>query len=191
MIKEVTEQIRNNYDKYTLFSTLLFTEEHPFIVKALKDPDIYDALDRMTGDHLLLFTSMLFKGRYRYPSISPGVLADIHPIWVEPNENRNLLPLFDIKDSRNLPLLVLFACGENNPDLYWVTHHIKDNSENDVYNSIRQALEPIVHDVSENLDEPREKIFQRAKWRMKKLHAKEKLRGLLGIIGFFRGVAGI
>jgi len=191
MLNEVTEQIRSNYDKYSMFSVLLFTEEHPFIVKALKDPDIYDALNQLTGPNLLLFTSMLFKGRYRYPSPPPGVLANLCPIWVEPKENLKLLPLFKINDSRDLPLLVLFAFSENDPDLYWMTHEINDNSKNDVFNSIRKAVGPIVLDISGSLNEPRKKIFQRARWSMRKLHAKKKLKDLLEIIGLVRGAAGM
>ncbi len=191
MLEEVTEKIKSNYDKYPMFAALLFTEEHPFIVKALKDPDIYDALDRLTGPNLLFFTSMLFNGRYRYPSPPTGFFAEICPIWMEPRENMKLLPLFGISDSRNLPLLVVFSCGTNDSDLYWVTHRINGNNVTDVFNSIREAIDPIVCDISKNLYEPREKIFQKAKWSMRKLHAKEKLKELLGIIGLFRGATGM
>lgn len=191
MIKQITEQIRNNYDKYTLFSTLLFTEEHPLIIKALKDPFIYDALDRITGPSLLLFTSMLFKGSYRYPSPPSGHPAFICPIWVEPNENRDLLLWFNIKDSRALPMLVLFTCRENDSNLYWITHPINDKSKNNVFNSIIEVLKPIVRIINERADESREKILQTAKWHVRKLHTKEKLKDLLGLIGFFRGAAGI
>ena len=60
-----------------------------------------------------------------------------------------------------------------------------------MFNSIKQVLKPIVRNVSENVDESRERIFQSVRWRVKKLHVKEKMKNLLGIIGLFRGAAGI
>jgi hypothetical protein len=191
MIREISKLI-HEHSNYPLFGILLFSEAHPHVIKALKDKDYYSALNEITGKVVALFTTMLFLGKYEYPSPPPGVLANMVPIWKEPQQNKKIFPWFRIRDSRELPLLVIF--GHESGDFYYQKIPIRDESPLDVFNSLNDVLSRISLSVQKATNENginKQKIFEHAKWEMQKLEAHQKIKDLFETASLFRGAIGL
>ena len=178
-----------HYGTFPLFGIILFTEAHPHVIKMLKDRDYYAALNEISGEQIAVFATMLFRGEYEYPSPPPGMLAMMVPIWKEPAENQKVLAWFDIRDSRALPLFVVFTV--NGDDLYYQLYPLKSESPQEVFNSLREALSAIAVRLQQSKNTNPIDIFKMAKWEIKKLRTIQKVRDILEAISLFRGVAGI
>ena len=189
MITELNKQLLDHYGRFPLFGIILFTEAHPHVVMMLKDRDYYAALDEITGEQIAVFATMLFRGEYTYPSPPPGVLAHMVPIWKEPAENKKVLTWFDIRDSRALPLFVVFTVDGD--ELYYQLYPLKSESPQEVFNSFREVLSAIGVRLQQSKNMTPIDVFKMAKWEIKKLRAKQKVRDILETISVFRGVAGI
>ncbi len=189
MITDLNRQLLEHYEKFPLFGIILFTEAHPHVVKALKDTDYYAALNEVSGEQVVVFATMLFRGEYDYPSPPPDSFALMHPIWKEPKENKQVLSWFDIKDSRDLPLFVLFGVDDN--ELHYQRYPLKSASPQDVFNSLQEVLSAVSIRTQQNENTDRKTVFKTAQWEIKKLQVKQKLMDILGAISLFRGVAGM
>jgi len=177
---------------YPLLGILLFTESDPHMIKVLRDPDYYAALDNITGKNLALFATILFQGKYEYPSLPPGVLAHMVPIWREPRQNKKVTPWFSISDSRELPLLVIF--GHKSGDFYYQKYPIKAETPETIFNNLKEVLLRISTSVQKARDEGgvnKQIMFEHAQWEMKKLEAHQNIKGFLETVSMFRGAIGV
>lgn len=190
MIREISKLIHEHVN-YPLFGILLFSETHPHVIKALKDTDYYSALNKITGKEVALFATMLFPGKYEYPSPPPGVHYNMAPIWKEPQQNKKIFPWFRIRDGRELPLLVIF--GHEGGDFYYQKFPVRGESPQDVFNSLNDVLSRISLSVQKAIDENginKQKIFEYAKWEMQKLEAHQMIKNLFETVSLFRGAIG-
>ena len=191
MFRELSKLIQEHMN-FPLFGLLLFTEAHPHIIKALKDTDYYSALNEITGNEVALFATVLFLGEYEYPSPPPGIRGMMVAIWKEPQENKKVLPWFDIQDSRELPFLIIF--GHESREFYFQKYPIIADSPQDVFNCLRNVLTRIsasVQKASEKSGFNKQKMFELAQWEMKKLESQRKLRDFFETVSTFRGAIGI
>jgi hypothetical protein len=191
MITELNEKLGEIEKPFLLYGILLFTEENPYVIKTLKDPDLYDAIDIISGDEIMVFAAMLFKGDSRHPTLPPGTLMRMNPIWVEPQENIKLLKWFDIKSSREFPLLVLFTYNMQPSQLLWQTYPIKESSTSDVFASIQQNLMLARKTIEKSEGKKRIEILKRLKWKTKSIRTLDKIKQVFNAIGTFRGITGI
>ncbi len=189
MIIALNERLSEYHDRFPVFGIILFTDAHPHVVKALKDPDYYAALEQITGEHIGVFATMLFQGEYKYPQPPPGTVGMIIPVWKEPSRNREVLSWFGISDSQKLPLFVLF--GLDNKELYYKTHPIEANSAKEVFNSLNIVLHPISVHIADNKDLHRRQLFKQLKWRLAGLRARQKGEELFRAASLLRGVSGL
>jgi hypothetical protein len=190
MFRELSKLI-NEHDKYPLFGMLLFTEIHPHVIKTLKDVDYYSALDKISGDEIALFSTMLFHSKPENLSLSPDNFHHMVPIWKEPEENKKILRWFDIKDSQELPALVIFGYGVGN--IYYQKYSISSNSSLGVFNKLNIVLSRVSDSVRNNKNNGRvsdNEIFEGAQWEIIKLQAKQKLKDILEQASLFRGAIG-
>lgn len=191
MIRELSK-LMNEHIRYPLFGMLLFTEAHPHIVKMLKDVDYYSALDKISGSNLAFFITMLFRGEYVHPIPPPDILTKMVPVWKEPKQNMKVLPWFDIKDSRVLPLLVIF-CHENRK-IYFQKHLIKAKSPEEAFNDLNDVLLRISASVQKASDADginKDVLFRYAQWEIRKLDATQKIINLFEAASTIRGAVGI
>ncbi|MBN3947221.1 MAG: hypothetical protein HWQ38_12385 [Nostoc sp. NMS7] len=188
MIIELNEKLFELHDKFPFFGIILFTDAHPHIIKTLKDEDYYSALNEISGSSIAVFATLLFTGAYKFPQIPKGALGQMIPVWKEPNENLKILSWFDINDSRNLPTFILFTVEGN--QLFYQSYNIRANSNEQVFNCLKQILEFVPQNfTNDNLD--KKEIFTQLEWKIKKLKTTEKIKEILGIISLFRGSIGI
>lgn len=191
MIRELSGLI-NEHMNYPLFGILLFTESDPHIIKVLKDADYYAALDEITGNSVALFATILFQGEYKYPLPPPGEIANMMPIWKEPRENKKILPWFNIRDSRELPLLVIF--GHQNRDFYYKKYRIKADTPEAIFNDLKDVLSRMSATLQKLGDEgviSKQVMFKQAQWEIRKLEVRQTIKDFFETISTFRGVIGV
>ncbi len=110
-----------------IFGVILYTEEHPFIVKVLRDRDYWASLNARTKNWILY-----------------AIKPDDHFIHLTDDY---LLPQMGVADSRELPLLVIVAIG---PDctLKQRSFRIDDADEVTAYRSIEKQINVITEAAS-------------------------------------------
>ncbi len=104
---DISKVIENSNIK--TFGIIIYTDENPNIVKLLRDEDNWKALSKASGEKFFIFSIKPKKGYMEFPDSSPGVIQFLIPIWKEPDENKKLFEYLNIKDSRELPLFVVFT----------------------------------------------------------------------------------
>lgn len=122
----------------TLFGVILYTDEHPNIKKVLRDDDYWMSFNEITGDRFCVFSIRPKKGNYTYPKSSPGLMNMMVPIWREPSHNYALLELFDMEDTSDMPLLLLFTKVDD--EYLTIELPLKDGSVTEAHNSITENL---------------------------------------------------
>lgn len=191
MIRELSYLMREYYH-YPLFGMLLFTDAHPHIIKMLRDPDYYSALDMITGDNIALFSTMVFHGEFEYPSPPSEMFAKVLPVWKEPIQNMKVLPWFDIRESRVLPILVVFCHNDGN--IYFQKHAIKAESSHDCFNNINKILSRIsevINQVKGADGINKVELFRYAQWEMRVLETEQRIVDLFEAAATFRSAIGI
>jgi hypothetical protein len=216
LIIELNDKLLDNYEKFPLFGLILFTRSHPHIVKVLKDDDYYAALDEISGNLLLVFATMLFDREIRTPNPSPekyplkttkivtnepkGTFhiehiehtvissGNMEPIWVDPSENKEIMSWFNIKDSREFPLFVLFAF--ENSIMCYKKYALRDSSVQEVFSSLEEVLSAISFELKDKMNDDSVSLFGKAKWEVSKLQFKRQLKDVAGVVSQFRGVTG-
>lgn len=155
-----------------LFAVVLYTDEHANIKKVLRDEDYWRSLDELTGFRLCVFSAKPRKGKLTHPSLPSGVVGMMIPVWDEPNENRRLVEILELKDTSGLPMVMLFTKIEE--EYLKIELPLKDDTENDALTSLRDKL-TFARDVldrvlEENLKNP-EGLFAAAA--LKDSHRKD------------------
>lgn len=180
-------KISREHEKATIFALIMFTDSHPHVIKVLDDPHYYKALDDLSGADIAVFHTKLFKGCYKMPVPPPGTLCYMVPVWEEPVQNKRLLPLFDMKDSSQLPCLVTFLFDDG--VIYHSKSKIDDESEQKVFNSTREILTRLAK-AAKNSDSRLEAI-RMAKFEMNKLNFQNDIIAFIKKLGQFRGAIGL
>ena len=102
-------RVLDNPNVLHVFGLILFTDEHPYVVKVLRDEDYWKEFDKMSGDSLAIFSAKPRRGAYDMPAPRPADLHYMVQIWQEPVENEELLSTFHLRSTEYLPKFVVFA----------------------------------------------------------------------------------
>lgn len=95
--------------KSRIYGFILFTERDPYVIKALRDDDFWNALNERSGPNWPIFSVRPMKpGHLEYPEEQPGTIQYLEPIWKEPNDNKEFFEFFGIESSKHLPCFVTF-----------------------------------------------------------------------------------
>jgi hypothetical protein len=195
MIDELNSKLLEHHEKFPLFGLILFTKAHPHIVKVLKDQEYYAALNEVSGDLIMIFATTLFQGGLvtpqppRHPDPSVHVSYCLEPIWADPIENKEVMSWFNIKDSRELPIFVLFAF--ENSILCYKKYSLKNGTTQEAFNSLNEVISTIAFELEEKINDRTVSLFGKAKWEVSKLQFKRQLRDVAGVISQFRGITGV
>ena len=180
-------RLAQDYADYPLCSVMMFTDTHTHVIQMLEDVRYYRALDEMTGKDIALFHTRLFQGRYERPDQPPGLHCLMIPVWKEPQANRQLLALFDMKDSTHLPCLVTFVFADG--DIHYTLSKINNESPVSAFNSVGEIVRRLVKAAGKSSDKLA--TLSAASFEMRVLNIKKGMGEFLGKLGAFRGAAGI
>lgn len=117
-----------------IFGLIVYTEEHPYIIKVLRDNDYWASLNAKTKNWILY-------------AIKPD--DDYSHLTKE-----YILPQLGINDSKELPLLVIVAIGLDRSFLQR-SFQIDDKDENTAYRSIMEQVSIVTEAASRIIPEYR------------------------------------
>jgi len=195
VIGELNSRLLEYHEKFPLFGLILFTRAHPHVVKVLKDSEYYAALNEISGDLIVVFATMLFQGGLVTPSPPPNPNPSINinnkmqPIWADPSENKEVMSWFNIKDSRKLPVFVIFAF--ENSILCYKKYALKHSTVQDAFTSLEEVLSAVTVELKDKINDDTVSLFGKARWEVSKLQFKRQLRDVVGVVSQFRGVTGV
>jgi hypothetical protein len=152
---KLVQHYREQDDLVDIFGLLLYTEEHANIKKVIVDDDYWASFHELSGRKWVVFSVRPLKGEYGFPEFPPGFYGMMCMIWKEPRENKELLEIFGLKDTKNLPLLVVFT-HDAEGNILTNSIKLKDDSIDTAYNSIKESIK-IVTDAVEGIDEKNRK----------------------------------
>lgn len=184
-IEILKHEFKKQEENYRLFGILLFTDANPYVKKILRDQDYFLALNKVSGDHLGIFCTMLFEGKMIFPEHEFGRIGKIIPIWQEPEENEKLLKIFQINESRTLPCLVVF--GFYKDEMYFHKYFIEGDSEESAFNFLKNALELITKVIRENKDKENLALFEKLRLQLKVAKFKLNFKKIVEIIDVYKG----
>lgn len=130
-------------DIHDVFGIILYTVEHPYIVKILRDDDFWKALDAKSGKRWVIFSIRPEKGKtvMQLPKPIPGLIQMLVaiPEWREPAHNVELLSLLGLDDTQELPILLVFA-QPTGGDLLRAIFKISGDTPEQAYASLERAV---------------------------------------------------
>jgi hypothetical protein len=129
-----------------IFGFIAFTNSDADVIKVLRDHDYWNSFNEDSNGWLIFSVKPPQTGMIHYPEFPMGMMGAMVEIWNEPNANKEFLKLFDLEDTRMLPLFIVFAVIDN--EIRKFTLRIKDGDVEEVYNSIKG----IIRDVTFHLN---------------------------------------
>lgn len=72
---------------------------------------------------------------YKMPSVPQEAMGQMVPIRIEPNENREFLDFFSLKESSDLPCFIVFIWNEDGK-IEQITWELSNASEQEAFDSI-------------------------------------------------------
>lgn len=142
----LVEEYKSRNGVANIFGVILFTNLNPNIKKVLRDEDYWQSYEEITGDRFCVFSVKPIKGEYAVSSPPEGLSAFMIPIWKEPSENKKLLKLFELEDTKNLPMLLLFTHVQG--EYLKIELKLDDSTQDSAQNSIKEQLEFCVNVLS-------------------------------------------
>ena len=165
-----------------VFGVILYTDAHPNIKKVLRDDDYWAALDEISGPKWPIFSIRAEQGNYqisyRASGQGTGTLAMMIPVWDEPARNKELLEHFELKDTRQLPSLVVFTVGGGD-ELTRTSVPLSDESPEVAFNRLREVLSMTaraIDGIAEANRSDREGILTAIDFRLRDLGRGERMK---------------
>lgn len=122
-------QDKSSYGTMNLFGIIVYTEANPYVAKVLRDQDFWKSLNMRTKDWILY--ALEPKGEY-------GHLTENY-----------ILPQLGIKDSHELPQLVMLALGPETDGILKQQGFLIDDKDLDsTYHSIEEQINVITDAAS-------------------------------------------
>ena len=174
--------------KSRIYGFILFTEQNPHVVKALRDNDYWVSLDKRSGLNWPIFSvKPLEQGHWDYPNFPKGSIGMMIPIWKEPEANLECLRWFGLENSRNLPCFVTFM-WDDNEELNCIITKIKGNNKDEVYNSLETIVQIISDAETKILEENKAtvNVFREVKQDLEAQDFMCELKKLYGYVKDFK-----
>lgn len=160
-----------------LFGVILYTDAHANIKKTLRDQDYWNALDEISGTKWAVFATRAFAGKWGWPEFPPGTMGMMVPVWKEPSANRELLETFELSDTKQLPVVVVFVL--NGDEIQRTVVPLDDSTFDTAFSSLREVFIKIADALngvaSENLNHP-EGVFSAVDFALQDYEDKKKLK---------------
>lgn len=143
---KIAEKYRNKNELANLMGFILYTDKNPFIKKLLRDNDYWKALDKISGKDWAIFAIKPDSGDYEIPISNENSLSMMVPVWKEPKSNLKLLKEFGLKDTSDLPMLLIVSQNDNG-EILKCEFHLDETNENSVYNSLKEGIEVVSNEL--------------------------------------------
>ena len=123
-----------------IFGFIMYTRRHAYIIKALRDNDLWSELDEISGANWPIFSvKPLSEGRYELAKSNRNLSQMLVPIWKEPNENKEFLSVFSLNESKDLPCFITFIWKDND-EIEQIVWKLSNKNKEEAFNSIREVV---------------------------------------------------
>lgn len=123
-----------------IFGFIMYTRRHAYIIKALRDNDLWSELDEISGANWPIFSvKPSSEGRYELPKSNRNLSQMLVPIWKEPNENKEFLSVFSLNESKDLPCFITFIWKDND-EIEQIVWKLSNKNKEEAFNSIREVV---------------------------------------------------
>lgn len=139
-LQAVKGYIDANPPKSRIYGFILYSKKHPFVLQALRDTDIWNALNEISGSNWPIFAVRpLEPGISRTSGSSPYGMSFLVETWEEPTNNYPVLIDFGLQDSKSLPLFVAFMWDDND-ELHQIAIPINAYDKESVFHSLEEIV---------------------------------------------------
>lgn len=180
-----------NESNSRIYGFILYTKGNPYVVKALKDQDFWDALDDLSGPNWIIFSVKPKPQQETYLLRKPCTRMKI--VVPVNGENKKFLNFFGITDMDMLPCFMAFIWGDDGK-LKTIACKIASEPETAVYKSLEEIVK-IISKVEAQIPEQEkttELVFQKVEKALKMrnlkyviLDAIQTIRNIKDFIGLF------
>ena len=159
---KMVEVFKTRNDVHHVFGVIIYTEANPFLIKVLRDPHFWKALDKISGERWPVFAIRPYRGRRRRlpendrPLTTIGLLVAItnwdEPSknrWVEPSQNEHLLKEFGLDDTEALPLLLVFTELPSGEILQMQCPFAEGESEANCFVALKTVIQTVADAISQ------------------------------------------
>lgn len=123
-----------------IFGFIMYTRRHAYIIKVLRDNDLWSELDEISGANWPIFSvKPLSEGRYELLKSNRNLSQMLVPIWKEPNENKEFLSVFSLNESKDLPCFITFIWKDND-EIEQIVWKLSNKNKEEAFNSIREVV---------------------------------------------------
>ena len=141
-------------NKGKLLSLILYTDKHPYVKKCLQDNDYWSALSERSGINWNIYAVKPKQGDYYYPKseYKPGVITMnmMFAIWEEPSDNKPLIELLGLSDTKDLPLIYFFKLSDDEIIIDDICIKIEGNTEQEIYNDLEKIIDKIYKSIDDD-----------------------------------------
>ena len=139
--------INKYHSPSNIYGFILFTEEHPYVKKVLRDEDFWSEFNVKSGANWPIFSVKPLEKKVvsPFPSGSSNSISMMIMASKETKYNNMALRFFNLNDSEDdLPCMIIFALDENNKEIaYQRTYKIKGKTVDEVHQSILSVIESV------------------------------------------------
>jgi len=177
---ELVEIHKANAATHDVFAVILFTEADPFLVKVLRDSDLWEALDEVSGPRWVVFAIRPAESEGTFGHlvkvVTQKVLNLAHdrifgadtfttvleaiPKWTQAKQNLRLLKKFRI-DCSELPMLLIFTELKTG-DVLQIKWPFSAKNEETAFTSLKEILKKgakAISQVREQYVKGNEEVF--------------------------------
>lgn len=184
-IEDIKQVCDNSTSK--IYSFIMYTQRHSYIIKVLRDDDFWNELDEISGANWPIF-SVKPRKEVQYSRVCNNGLGNLSstrdtPLYQmmtitgsEPNYNREFLKLFSLDELNDLPCFVTFI-WRNEHEIEQVIWKLSNKNEEEAFDSIREVVEIISRTESEILPEYKKnnEVFRNVKSAIEATIFKQKI----------------
>lgn len=189
-LKLIKDLVEGDKNLSRIYGFILYTEQDPYVVKALRDEDFWNALNSKSGDNWPIFAARpLQQGRTRFSGGGgPGQMSMMIATWDEPKANLPVIRDFGLEDSQDLPLFVAFMWDDED-NLNEITIPIRGDNVDEVYHSLEKIVRTITRTEERILPEYKGtvNVFRNVKAELEALKLKHTVISRGKMIGRLAG----
>ena len=182
-----------NESNSRIYGFILYTKSHPFVIKALKDPDFWNALDDISGPNWPIFSVKPNPQKETKLLRKPcAKMKDVVPVN---GDYKKFLKFFGITDMDMLPCFMAFIWDDDGK-LRTIACKIASKPETAVYDSLEEIVK-IITKVEAKIpeeDKTTELLFQKVEKALKMRNFKyvildaiqtiKDIKDFIGLFGF-------
>ncbi len=173
-----------------LYGVILYTNSHAYVAKVLSDPIYWSALDEISGQQWSVFATKVAQGRYKLPTPPANTMVLMIPVWKEPAANKELLHMFQLENTKSLPLLAIFAADEDGT-IEQTVIPLSDSSLESAYESIQSILKTVADAIRQvedgNLNDGT-RAFRAVRYAIKGYNEKQVIKRAVDVWRWLRSL---